>query len=194
MKYPASKASGDIRFYPLFILVLMLSSLSHGEEQYQISRYTIDSGGISSGGAYTLTGTIGRSGAQISSGGNFKLAGGFRPGFTLYEVPTYTGLYYDQWLAVGSPACWRADVNPRQCHGDVDGAYQGDRKYWVSTNDLDILISAWNKPLSSLSGNQICADFDHLPQGREKYRVSTNDLDILIANWNLANGPAPDCP
>jgi len=104
---------------------------------------------------------------------------------------SYTGAHKDEWLAVGSPECWMYD---RQCHGDADGASQGNNKYWVSTNDLDILISAWNKPLESLVGNQICADFDHLSQGTNEYRVSTNDLDILIANWQLPDVPAPDCP
>ncbi len=100
----------------------------------------------------------------------------------------------EQWEAVGKPLCWVASVNPRQCHGDADGISEGKNNYWVSTNDLEILIGAWNKPLSSLTGNQICADFDHLPQGKQNYRVSTNDLDILIANWNQANSPLPDCP
>ena len=109
-------------------------------------------------------------------------------------VVAYTGPHMDEWLAVGSPDCWAASINPRQCHGDADGLSQGKQKYWVSTNDLDILIAAWNKPLESLSDNQICTDFDNLSQGKQKYRVSTNDLDILIANWQLADSPAPDCP
>jgi hypothetical protein len=107
---------------------------------------------------------------------------------------SYTGPQMDEWVVVGSPECWLASINPRQCHGDADGKSQGENKYWVSTNDLNILIEAWNKPLESLTGNQICADFDHMPQGEQKYRVSTNDLDILIANWQLADAPAPDCP
>jgi len=96
----------------------------------------------------------------------------------------------DEWAAVGSPECW---TYPRQCHGDADNASQGKKNYWVSTNDLNILIAAWNKPLGDLVGNQICADFDHGSQGKKKYRVSTNDLDILVANWNQANAPDPDC-
>ncbi len=107
---------------------------------------------------------------------------------------TYTGANPEQWVAVGKPLCWVSSVNPRQCHGDADGIAQGKNNYWVSTSDLEILIEAWNKPLSSLTGNQICADFDHLPQGKQNYRVSTNDLDILIANWNQANAPLADCP
>jgi hypothetical protein len=113
---------------------------------------------------------------------------------SLGATESFTGPHKDEWLAVGSPECWIASINPRQCHGDADGASQGKDKYWVSTNDLDILIAAWNKPLESLTGNQICADFDHMSQGTNKYRVSTNDLDILIANWQLPDVPAPDCP
>lgn len=106
----------------------------------------------------------------------------------------YTGPHPEQWQAVGMPDCWVSSINPRQCHGDADGTAQGKQNAWVSTNDLNILIDAWNKPLSALSSNQICADFDHLPQGKQQFRVSTNDLDILITNWNLENGPAADCP
>jgi len=109
-------------------------------------------------------------------------------------IVSYTGPHIDEWVAVGKPDCWCANINPRQCHGDADGASQGPNKYWVSTNDADILIEAFNKPLESLTGNQICADFDHLSEGENKHRVSTNDLAILIANWRLADAPAPDCP
>lgn len=113
---------------------------------------------------------------------------------------SYTGPQPDEWQAVGEPDCWIASINARQCHGDADGASQGKQKYWVSTNDLDVLIAAWNKSFAQIEGQTvgdvplICADFDHLSQGKQKYRVSTNDLDILIANWQAADSPAPDCP
>lgn len=93
-----------------------------------------------------------------------------------------------------------ASINARQCNGDTDGTSQGKQKYWVSTNDLDVLIAAWNKSFAEIDGQMlgdvplICADFDHLPQGKQKYRVSINDLDILIANWQAADSPAADCP
>ncbi|MHC4558661.1 MAG: WD40/YVTN/BNR-like repeat-containing protein [Planctomycetota bacterium] len=111
-----------------------------------------------------------------------------------FKYECYTGPHIDQWYAVDKPDCWCANINPRQCHGDADGKSQGRGKYWVSTDDLDILIAAWNKPLESLTGNQICADFDHLSQGKSKYRVSTEDLDILITNWNIPDKPNPNCP
>jgi hypothetical protein len=86
------------------------------------------------------------------------------------------------------------------CYGDTDGKPQGKQQYWVSTDDLDVLIAAWNKPFAEIDGRTvngaalICTDFDHKAQGKENYRVSTDDLDILIANWNQANAPAADCP
>jgi hypothetical protein len=105
--------------------------------------------------------------------------------------------YYDEWVQVGEPVCWCYE---RQCHGDADCKAQGKSKYWVSTNDLDILIAAWSKTFAEIDGQTvstvplICADFDHKAQGKQQYRVSTDDLDILIANWNKANAPAADCP
>jgi len=105
---------------------------------------------------------------------------------------------YDQWVAVLKPGCWcrenHPDANPRQCHGDADGTSQGKQNFWVSTNDLDILVAAWSKPFEQLTGNQICADFDHASQGKQYFRVSTDDLDILVAGWSQANLPLADCP
>jgi hypothetical protein len=122
------------------------------------------------------------------------LTGASNVQITIGTIASYTGPQMDEWVAVGKPDCWCASINPRQCHGDADGASEGLNKYWVLNNDVDILVAAYNKPLELLAGNQICADFDHLSEGLNKYRVSTNDLDILIANWQLTDGPAPDCP
>ncbi len=113
---------------------------------------------------------------------------------------SYTGPQPEQWNAVGQPECWMSIINPRQCHGDADGTSQGKNKFWVSTNDLDVLIASWNKTFAELDGQMvggvplICGDFDHIAQGKQQFRVSTNDLDILIANWQAADAPAPDCP
>ena len=131
---------------------------------------------------------------EDASEATVDLTGATNVQITIGATASYTGTQMDEWIAVGKPDCWCASINPRQCHGDADGASQDENIYWVSTNDLNILIEAWNKPLESLFGNQICADFDQLPQGEQKYRVSTNDLDILIANWQIADAPASDCP
>ena len=57
--------------------------------QYAIDWFTIDGGGgISSGGSYTLSGTIGQPDAGTLSGGSYTLQGGFWPGIV---VPSTTG-------------------------------------------------------------------------------------------------------
>lgn len=60
--------------------------------QYAIDWYTIDGGGgTSSGGGYTLSGTIGQSDAGTLVGGNYVLQGGFWGGvFAVQQVGSPT--------------------------------------------------------------------------------------------------------
>ena len=52
--------------------------------QYAIDWFTIDGGGgTSSGGSFTLSGTIGQPDAGTLSGGNYTLQGGFWPGIVV---------------------------------------------------------------------------------------------------------------
>jgi hypothetical protein len=83
---------------------------------YDLSWYTIDGGGgTSTGGDFTLSGTIGQPDAGTMSGGSFDLAGGFWSSFAI-DV---------------EPECpIPGDLN---CDGVVDGA------------DLLILLSAWGQ-------------------------------------------------
>lgn len=65
-----------------FILVLALAL--HAQAQFTIDWFTLDGGGgQSSGGAYTLNGTIGQPDAAVSSGGNYALHGGFWAAFAV---------------------------------------------------------------------------------------------------------------
>jgi hypothetical protein len=125
------------------------------------------------------------------------------------EGCTYTGPEPDQWAAVGEPNCWCASDSPRQCHGDADKfAPDGKKIYWVTNNDLTILLAAWNKLFADINGLTagqggangpngvplICADFDHVPlDGKQPYRVTNPDLTILLDNWNT-EGVEPNCP
>jgi hypothetical protein len=59
------------------------AALSTSAQNYSIDWYTIDGGGgTSSGGAYTVSGTIGQPDASTTllTGGNYSLQGGFWPG------------------------------------------------------------------------------------------------------------------
>ncbi len=70
-----------------FIFALLLASACAGSAQYAIDWFTIDGGGgQSSGGAYTLHGTIGQSDAATSSGGRYTLHGGFWSAFAVVQT------------------------------------------------------------------------------------------------------------
>ena len=72
--------------------------------QYEISWSTIDGGGgQSSGGPYTLTGTIGQPDAAWSSGGDYELLGGFWPGGPLCFVNfEHFARFAQYWLEPGA--------------------------------------------------------------------------------------------
>src|SRR5438093_13726584 len=64
---------------PLLGLLFAVTRLS--AQNYSIDWFTTDGGGgSSSGGSYTLSGTIGQPDAGTSSGGTYTLEGGFWPG------------------------------------------------------------------------------------------------------------------
>ena len=67
--------------------VLLLVSSLPATAQLQIDWFTIDGGGgQSSGGAYTLNGTIGQPDAATSSGGSYTLHGGFWSAFAVVQT------------------------------------------------------------------------------------------------------------
>ena len=176
---------------------------------YAVTWHTIDGGGrTSSGGTYSLIGTIGQPDAAYSEGGDYyELLGGFLPGAPEEQ---YTGPDYFQWLEVGQPNCW---CFPRQCHGDADNATETYTKLgtnyqvWVGYDDLAVLIAGWQSKFSPVDANGdaielvVCGDFDHHSQtfthrGRSyQVRVGTDDLAILIAYWQtiMPDQPPADC-
>ena len=85
------------------ILMSLLITLPAPAGDYAIVWSTIDGGGgQSSGGPYTLTGTIGQPDAAWSSGGQYELLGGFWPGGPLCFVDFYSfARFAEQWLYTG---------------------------------------------------------------------------------------------
>ena len=60
------------------LLITLLSPVSVSAQNYRIDWFTIDGGGgTSSGGPYTISGTIGQPDAGEIKGGNYVLEGGF---------------------------------------------------------------------------------------------------------------------
>jgi len=83
-----------------WIAFLIMSVASTASGKYDLSWYTIDGGGgRSTGGPYTLTGTIGQSDAAYSTGGNYELLGGFWPGGPLCFVDfEHFARFAENWL------------------------------------------------------------------------------------------------
>lgn len=82
--------------------VLSLAAVAHGD--YAIVWSTIDGGGgQSSGGQYTLTGTIGQPDAAYSAGEQYEVLGGFWPGgpMCIVDFADFAGLAA-YWLQTGT--------------------------------------------------------------------------------------------
>lgn len=89
---------------------LLLFAASASAQNYRIDWYTIDGGGgTSSGGQYTLSGTIGQPDAGTLSGGPYVLNGGFWGGvFAVQQVGVPT-LYIER-IGTNVRISWDPDV------------------------------------------------------------------------------------
>jgi hypothetical protein len=60
------------------IVLLLAASTALALSDFDISWWTVDGGGgTASGGSYTLIGTIGQPDAEVLTGGDYTLGGGF---------------------------------------------------------------------------------------------------------------------
>ncbi len=137
-------------------------------------------------------GIVGDSLGTVSAAGCASIAKYVSP-----ECVKSTAPFYAAWVQFGKPNCW---CYARNCKGDADGKSQSSKSgtWWVGTNDLNVLLSAW-QVLEPPAGpgilskpNGICADFARDAQSSKSgtWRVGTNDLNILLANWQKLEPPA----
>lgn len=71
-----------------FFGLLLAGSISVYGQSYSIDWFKVaGGGGTSTGGVYSVSGTIGQSDAGTMSGGNFTLQGGFWSGFVVVQTP-----------------------------------------------------------------------------------------------------------
>ena len=88
-----------MRTHLKFLLILLLAALllasfltvKADPGSYDLPWWTVDGGGatFSTGGSYSLGGTIGQPDAGVSSGDTYTLAGGFWPGAEGVVSPSY---------------------------------------------------------------------------------------------------------
>jgi len=110
----------------MMLLLVLTVSAAGSESAYVLDWFTIDGGGgTSSGGPYTLTGTIGQPDAAYSAGGSYELLGGFWPGGPLCFVDFYSfSRFAENWLETpcnpGNDWCGGADLNQKDGVDSVD--------------------------------------------------------------------------
>lgn len=115
----------------------------------------------------------------------------FETAFGEYEC--FPGSYstYNDWVALGRPACW---CGPYQCDGDTDGVAETVLQYRIYTDDLALIVQNWKKQLGDPTLNP-CADIDHQAETLSGYRVYGNDLNTVVTNWKKRDRDLlGDCP
>ena len=104
------------------MFLLLQAALPALAQDYELSWSTIGGGGMSTGGSYTIMGTIAQPDAGVMSGGDYELLGGFWPGGPLCFVNfEHFARFAEHWLDEpcneGNNWCDGADLNQL---GDVD--------------------------------------------------------------------------
>ena len=101
-----SEVGGQRSAFGLAVLLLALPALTADAQDYAIDWWTVDGGGgTSTGGVYSVSGTIGQPDAGEMSGGTFTLVGGFwgvvaaiqTPGGPLLSVVLTNGSVTVSW-------------------------------------------------------------------------------------------------
>ena len=137
----------------LFILTTVLILVSMVGAEYSIDWHTIDGGGgTSTGGAYTLTGTIGQHDAGFSSAEQYEVLGGF---WLQPIVDTdLDGVPDDVDNFPNTPNPGQEDVNQNGI-GDVCecAAANLDGINPVDLNDFALLAHDWQKTGEALAGD-----------------------------------------
>ena len=124
--------------------------------QYSIDWSTLDGGGgTSTGGVYSLTGTIGQPDAGTMSGGNFTLAGGFWGLIAAVQTP-------------GAPYLWVA-LTPTNTVA-VWWALSENRWQLQATTNLLTTGSAWTEYAYQTNG-ATCYRIESPPGGNRFYRL-----------------------
>lgn len=93
----------NIRIIPWCIFVVVVVLVASVDAEYDLSWHTVDGGGgTSSGGTYTLTGTIGQPDAAYSEGEQYELLGGFWTGeATCFVDFEHFARFAQYWLETG---------------------------------------------------------------------------------------------
>jgi hypothetical protein len=120
--------TGTFRSIRILLLVILAATAACG--QYELSWYTIDGGGgRSSGGDFSITGTIAQPDAAWSSGEDYELIGGFWTGGPLCFVDfEHFARFAQYWMEPGTGS-------PADLYEDLDNK--------VNELDLGVFVDQW---------------------------------------------------
>lgn len=121
----------------LMSLICCVLTSGVAQAQMDISWFTIDGGGgTSSGGGFTLSGTVGQPDPGTATGGGFTLVGGFWPGATAAPPLCVGDVDGDLDVDLTDLAILLSDFACTSgCVGDVDGDHDTD------LTDLALLLA-----------------------------------------------------
>jgi hypothetical protein len=113
-----------------YVVCILLICVSVGIADYAIDWYTIDGGGgISTGGPYVLSGTIGQPDASDSQGESFIVLGGFWSGGPVCIVNLeHFARFAEYWLMTGT---------------DLPADFYVDENNIVNMDDLNVFLDYW---------------------------------------------------
>jgi hypothetical protein len=148
----------EIRTIPLVTSVVMLvGTLAADAQSYPIDWHTIDGGGgTSTGGVYSVSGTIGQPDPGVMSGGNYTLHGGF----------------WGILAAVQTPGAPLLSIN-RTHTNTIVVSWPMPADGWVleRTNTLRQVSGPWPQvpPPYQNDGGRIRVTFTNLPPGDNQF-------------------------
>lgn len=123
---------------------ILLAAAGAASADYGLDWFTIDGGGetFSTGGSYSLGGTIGQPDAEVSVGGGYTLTGGFWAGAAAsVPLPCPEDLNYDGLINIADLSILLSNFGTMNgaAHGDGDIDGDGD----VDIGDLSALLSVY---------------------------------------------------
>jgi hypothetical protein len=150
---------GAIWHLMLSILAMLTVCLSVAQAQYSIDWFTIDGGGgTSTGGVYSVSGTVGQPDAGTMSGGSYSLAGGFWGLFAAVQTSGAPQLRVARTTTNTICVWWAAS--------DMSWQLQG-------TTRLEASGSTWT-PYSYVTNGRNCIYIENPSAGEKFYRLHLN--------------------
>ena len=140
--------------------LLILAAFPAQAQNYSIDWSSIDGGGgTSTGGVYTVTGTIGQPDAGAMSGGNYALQGGFWGVIAAVQTPGAP------WLTV--------TLNPQLSTLTVSWPVSETGWQLQTTTNLVSAGSTWT-PRAYVTNGVTCVYTESPPAGNRFYRLKQN--------------------